>query len=106
MLVGIRVRGSLSAPLTRSGTVLELDATTHGKLLDAMRDRDYTYGTITLTRGSSSIEVVKLSLVRGSIVLERGLDGTVPGMFPVGSCFDTAVTHSWVKDYVCQTCPD
>lgn len=106
MLVGIRVRGTLSAPLTRSGTVLELDATTHDNLLDAMRNGDYTYGTISLMRGSTSLEVVKITLVRGSIVLERGLDGTVPGMFPVGSCFDTAVTHAWVKDLVCQNCSE
>lgn len=59
---------------------------------------DFVYLTIT---DEISLEVIKVSGGCGSLVVERGIDGTNPQTFPKGSCVSFRITPAIVKELIC-----
>ena len=55
----------------------------------------------------TQLEIVKVSIVSGSLFLERGMEETNPQTFPVGSCVKWVLTPQAVRDIICQMecCP-
>jgi hypothetical protein len=70
------------------------------KLMDALKEGDHTYLVI---EDGAYVEVIRVSGTCSTIVIDRGLDGTVARTFPRGSCVSFAMTPSAVKDLVCET---
>ena len=64
--------------------------------------------TTLLIQDPTGYEVVKVLNFQGNIAIERGLSGTTPKRFPVGSCVTFSPSDELLKALVCETdcCPE
>lgn len=64
--------------------------------------------TTMLIQDPTGYEVIKVLNFQGNIAIERGLSGTTPKRFPVGSCVTFSPSDELLKALVCETdcCPD
>ena len=59
--------------------------------------------TTLLIQDPTGYEVVKVLNFQGNIAIERGLSGTTPKRFPVGSCVTFSPSDELLKALVCET---
>lgn len=69
-------------------------------ILNRLQPNDWTTLLIQDTVG---YEVVKVLNFQGNIAIERGLSGTTPKRFPVGSCVTFAPSDELLKAMACET---
>lgn len=64
--------------------------------------------TTLLIQDPTGYEVIKVLNFQGNIAIERGLSGTTPKRFPVGSCVTFSPSDELLKALVCETdcCPE
>ena len=64
--------------------------------------------TTLLIQDPIGYEVVKVLNFQGNIAIERGLSGTTPKRFPVGSCVTFSPSDELLKALACETdcCPE
>lgn len=64
--------------------------------------------TTLLIQDPTGYEVIKVLNFQGNIAIERGLSGTTPKRFPIGSCVTFSPSDELLKALVCETdcCPD
>lgn len=64
--------------------------------------------TTMLVQDPTGYEVIKVLNFQGNIAIERGLSGTTPKRFPVGSCVTFSPSDELLKAIICETdcCPD
>lgn len=63
--------------------------------------------TTMLVQDPTGYEVIKVLNFQGNIAIERGLSGTTPKRFPVGSCVTFSPSDELLKAIICETdcCP-
>lgn len=59
--------------------------------------------TTLLIQDTVGYEVVKLLNFQGNLAIERGLSGTTPKRFPVGSCVTFSPSDELIKAMTCET---
>lgn len=87
---------SLTQTLPRTATQLPVELSP--TLRDLLAGGAFTYMTIS---NAVDIEVVKVYLFDGKLLMERGIDGTEPTAFPKGSCVDTRPTWAGISELIC-----
>ena len=59
--------------------------------------------TTLLVQDTVGYEVIRAKNFRGDLVIDRGLSGTTPKKFPVGSCVSFVMTLDLLKEFICTT---
>lgn len=64
--------------------------------------------TTMLIQDPTGYEVIKVLNFQGNIAIERGLSGTTPKRFPIGSCVTFSPSDELLKALICDTdcCPE
>lgn len=94
--------GYTVAPIKATDNYIPLCVDAQADLLSFLADEDsYTYAAI---KSESSYEVVKLHVAGNIILMERGLEGTVPVAHRRGACVTTVspLVLAAIKDLICN----
>lgn len=96
---------AINARLEATDVYLPLDPAAQTDLLNILADPE-SYALLTL-KGEQYIETVKATNQQGTIILERGLEGTQPALHHFGTCVSTVTptVMAVIKDLICNyTC--
>lgn len=89
-------------PIVSTDKYLPLPKGAQTDLIDILKeDESYIYLTLL---DDANIETVKVSLVQGFLVMERGISGTTPVNHPVGTCVSSIspTVIAVIKDLICN----
>ena len=90
--------GSLTAILEANDKSIPLSNPT--EILNRLSPDDWT---TLLIQDPAGYEVVKILNFRGDLAIERGLSGTKPRRFPLGSCVTFTPSDELLKSMACET---
>lgn len=90
--------GSLTAILEANDKSIPLSNPT--EILNRLSPDDWT---TLLIQDPTGYEVVKVLNFRGDLAIERGLSGTKPRRFPLGSCVTFTPSDELLKAMACET---
>lgn len=90
--------GNLTAILEANDKSIPLSNPT--EILNRLSPDDWT---TLLIQDPTGYEVVKVLNFRGDLAIERGLSGTKPRRFPIGSCVTFTPSDELIKAMACET---
>jgi hypothetical protein len=98
-------QATLAAPLAQDGVAPLVPTAMRSILCGVLGNGSHTY--LVLTAPGLGCEIVKATCSYGTILLERGQDGTTAHAWPQGSCIEWALVGAAVRDLIAQTeaCP-